>query len=258
MSFFENLLSAIRANFLWAIGVNVPIALVSYAAGIVRGSGLVAGLAYGLVIYLFGGYGAFVILLFFFLAGSIATKIGVAHRTATGAVKDTKGARRGAGSVVGKCTVGAVLAALIGASGGLDTASNGLPAILWLGYTGAFAAALADTLASELGPLFGKKALLLKSFRPVPHGMPGAVSISGTAFGLAGAMLVGALAAALGMMRGGEIAYIVISSLIAIMSESILRAFYPGQSLLQKQVPNGILTLIGALFAILLAAALGN
>ena len=40
---FENLLSAIRANFLWAIGVNAPIAVVSYAAGVVRGSGLIAG-----------------------------------------------------------------------------------------------------------------------------------------------------------------------------------------------------------------------
>ena len=253
---FENLLSAIRANFLWAIGLNVPVAVVSYAAGVVRGSGLVAGLVYGLVICFFGGYQAFLILLFFFLAGSIATKVGVARKTATGAAEESQEAR-GAGSVVGKCTVGAVLAVFIGASGGLNTAGNSLPAILHVGYAGAFAAALADTLASEFGPLFGRNAILLKSFRPVPHGAPGAVSIGGTAFGLVGALLVGALAMALGMIRGGEIAYLVIASLIAIMSESILRAFYPGQSLLQKQIPNGILTLIGGLCAILFAVAPG-
>jgi uncharacterized protein (TIGR00297 family) len=248
---FESLLGAVRANFLWAIGVNVPIAAISYAAGVVRGSGLVAGLAYGLVIFTFGGYRAFLILLLFFLAGSIASKVGVARKAAAGAAEESKGAR-GAGSVVGKCTVGAVIAVLIGASGGSSSADDVLPAVLGLAYLGAFAAALADTLASELGPLFGGKAFLLKSFRLVPHGIPGAVSIGGTACGLIGPLLVGLLAIALGMVPGELVVILMISSLIAIMFESFLRGFCSGQSMLQKQLPNALLTLIGAISAILI------
>jgi uncharacterized protein (TIGR00297 family) len=111
---------------------------------------------------------------------------------------------------------------------------------------------LADTLASELGPLFGGKAFLLKSLRLVPHALAGAVSIGGTACGLIGAALVGALATALGMVPGGAVVILMISSLIAIMLESLLRGFCSGQTMLQKQLPNALLTLIGALCAVLL------
>jgi uncharacterized protein (TIGR00297 family) len=251
---FENLMTAFRANFLWAVGVNVPIALASYVAGVVRGSGLIAGLACGLVIYLCGGYQAFLVLLFFFVAGSVASKVGLSRKAVAGTAEETEGAR-GAGSVIGKCSVGAILALLIGASGGLKPAGDGPSALLCLGYSGAFAAALADTLASELGPLFGQRALLPRSMRLVPHGVPGAVSVGGTASGLVGALVIGALAAAFGMIRVGEIAYVVVASLAAVLSESILRSYCSGQSLLQKQIPNSILTLIGALLTILLAVA---
>lgn len=250
---FENLLIAVRANLLWAICVNVPIAVISYAAGVVRGSGLVAGLAYGLVIYTFGGYQAFLILLFFFLAGSIASKVGTARKHGAGVAEERTGAR-GAGSVLGKCTVGAIIAVLIGASGRSSPAKDVLLGIWKLGYLGAFAAALADTLASELGPLFGEKAFLLKSFRFVPHGTPGAVSMGGTACGLIGAVLAGALATALGMFSIEVVVVLVISSLIAIMFESFLRGFCSGQSMLQKQLPNALLTLVGALSANVLFA----
>jgi len=254
---FENLITAIRANSLWAICVNVPIAAVSYAAGAVRGSGLIAGLMCGLVIYTFGGYRAFLILLFFFLAGSIASKIGADRKAGAGAAADDKGAR-GAGSVLGKCTVGAAIAVLIGASGTVDEANAPLSALLRIGYAGAFAAALADTLASEIGPLFGGGTYMLKSFRSVPHGTSGAVSLGGTVSGLVGALLVGALATAMGLIPGGAIFYLVISAFIAIMFESNLRSSYPGSDILHKQLPNGMLTLVGALLAILLALILGR
>ncbi len=59
--------------------------------------------------------------------------------------------------------------------------------------------ALADILASELGPLFGGRAVSLPFLRPVPHGTPGAVSGAGVLAGLAG----GALAAAPALAVGG-------------------------------------------------------
>lgn len=253
---FENLIDALRANFPWAVAVNVPIAIASYVAGAVRGSGLIAGLACGLVIYSFGGLGAFLILLLFFLAGSIASKIGPARESASGAAADDKAAR-GAGSVVGKCSVGAALGILMAAAGGRGQA-EGPAALLGLAYTGAFAAALADTLASELGPLHGGKAFSLKTLAPVPHGTPGAVSPGGAAFGLAGALLVGLVATFLGLIGAKAIIWLAISSLAAIMLESALRTWQPGTGLLKKQAPNFLLTLIGAAGAVALAVALGR
>ncbi len=257
----DNAIEALRANLLSALVVNLPIAAVSYAVGAVRGSGLVAGLVCGVIVFSLGGYRAFLILLFFFLAGSVVSRVGVARKKAVNAAEEKQGAR-GAGSVVGKCTVGALVALLMGMTGGSamhggEVAGEAPAALLALAYAGAFAAALADTFASELGPLYGETALLLTTLKPVPHGTPGGVSIAGTAFGVAGAMLVGLLGAIIGVLRMKAIVYFMVASLIAGVLESFLRARWPGQAPLAKQLPNFAVTLVGSIGSVLLALALG-
>jgi uncharacterized protein (TIGR00297 family) len=169
---------------------------------------------------------------------------------------------RGAGSVAGKCTVGVFLAVLISMSGGPVSQAgrheiDGMTLWLALAYAGAFAAALADTCASELGPLHGKKAILLWTVEPVPHGTPGAVSTTGTIFGVMGAIMVGLLAVMLGLVREKAIIYLMLSSFIASGMESFLRSRWPDENFLAKQSPNIVVTLTGALGAVVLALALG-
>jgi len=256
----DNAIEALRTNFLWALAVNIPIAAVSYGLKAVRGSGLVVGLVYGMVIYSFAGLPTFLILLSFFLAGSIASRVRSISGKGKGAGEDKEG--RGAGSVVGKCTLGAVLAVLIGASGGgvsggISREPGGVSLWLALGYVGAFAAALADTFASELGPLHAGKAIVLTTAKAVPHGTPGAVSHGGTFFGVVGALLMALLAVMLGVVRDKAIMFIIISSLAAIIMESYLRARWPGGRFFTKQAPNFFVTLMGAVGSVLLALAFG-
>jgi uncharacterized protein (TIGR00297 family) len=52
------------------------------------------------------------------------------------------------------------------------------------------ATAAADTVASEIGQLFGKRAFLPTTFKRVPVGTEGAISVEGTLAGAAAALVV--------------------------------------------------------------------
>ncbi len=258
-----NALEVFRANIGWALAVNLPIAIAAYALGAVRGSGLVAGILFGVIIYSFGGYPAFLVLLSFFLLGSAVSKIGRARKQVVGAAEGNEDAR-GAGSVIAKCSLGVLLAILIAMCGSVVNLEREqriirilLELAFKLAYAGAFAAALADTFASELGPLFGKNAIVLTTMKPVPHGTPGGVSIPGILFGILGALLVGLLAFALGLVYWKGIPFVVAASLGASILESYFRASWPGETTLAKQIPNFFVTLTGAGGSILMAAVFG-
>lgn len=65
-------------------------------------------------------------------------------------------------------------------------------------FAGAFAAANADTWATEIGTRFGGVPRSILSGRTVPRGLSGGITAAGTLAQAAGALLVGAVAAATG------------------------------------------------------------
>ncbi|HEY7575871.1 MAG TPA: DUF92 domain-containing protein [Thermoanaerobaculia bacterium] len=161
--------------------INAILALAGGFLRVVTPSGAVAGFLLGTWILTFGGREPYIILWAFFLLGTVATKWGYAAKAARGVAQE-KGGRRGAAHVIANCGVPAAIL------------------IFWpipVLYVSAFAAALADTLGTEFGTLLGKRPFSPLSLRPLPAGTPGAVSWAGTAAGLAGATLIGILAAAI-------------------------------------------------------------
>src|SRR4029079_8262216 len=63
------------SNLPWAIGVNLLLAGGAYAARSVGISGVVAGTALGAVLFAFGGWRAFLMLVVFFVLGTATTKM---------------------------------------------------------------------------------------------------------------------------------------------------------------------------------------
>jgi uncharacterized membrane protein len=62
---------------------------------------------------------------------------------------------------------------------------------IWLAFSAAFAAANADTWATEIGALARKHPRLITTLQPVEPGTSGAISWLGTVAAFAGALLVG-------------------------------------------------------------------
>lgn len=166
--------------------VNTVLALIGFALKSVNVSGMVAGWILGCVVVIGGGPPMYVALLAFFILGTLATKLGYARKARAGLAQEG-GGRRGAAHAFANVGVAAICAIACGRGLGLVPLFMGIAAL---------ATAAADTTASEIGQLFGKRAFLPLTLRRVEPGTEGAISLEGTLAGLIAASIVAVAATA--------------------------------------------------------------
>jgi uncharacterized protein (TIGR00297 family) len=113
----------------------------------------------------------------------------------------------------------------------------------------ALATATADTTASEIGQLLGRRTFLPLTFRPVPVGTEGAISLEGTFAGIVAAAIVAVIAvrARVGLFDLNWIVILILAAFLGSYIESIAGSWNRKQ---EKPIPNGVLnfinTMIGA------------
>src|SRR5207237_5757499 len=130
----------------------------------------------GTIIILFGGWQLYVVLLAFFVIGTATTKLGYRRKAGLGLAQEKDG-RRGFSHAFSNVGMAAMLAIVASMS------SDGVR--FWLAAAAALATATADTTASEIGQLIGRRTFLPLTLKRVPVGTEGAISIEGTLAGLA-------------------------------------------------------------------------
>jgi uncharacterized protein (TIGR00297 family) len=172
-----------------AIGVVLAtvVALVAYRARALSRSGAIAALVVGTVIFGASGWPGAAVLLAFFIPSSLLSRIGKSRKRAIG--EGIEPAPRNGWQVLANGGVAAVCA-LIAPHGSFRFAAA---------FAGAFAAASADTWGTEVGILSPRAPVSLLTFRPVPPGRSGGVTLLGLAASIAGALLVAGVAALLGL-----------------------------------------------------------
>jgi uncharacterized protein (TIGR00297 family) len=176
--------------------------------------------------------------------GSMVTKLGFRSKQALG-LAEGRGGRRGPENVWGSAATGAVLA----------LASQLLPPqatpVLLVGFSASFAAKLADTFGSEIGKRWGRHTRLITTFRAVPPGTEGAISLEGTAASLVGSAVMASLMVLLGLLPTA-MSWIVVTlvGLVATLLESVIGATCQSRfSWLTNELVNGLQTVIAALIA---------
>ena len=222
-----------------ALAVNVAVAVLMGALHIVSRSGAIAGGAIGFLILAAGGWNAYALLWAFFLIGTLATRLGYRRKLAAGVAQSNAG-RRGAANVLANCAVPAALLLLR------------LPAFA---FVAAFAAALADTLGTEVGTLSRGRAFSPLTLRPLPAGTPGAISWPGTAACLAGAMLIAVAGWRLHLVPGSLLWVVAVAGFLGAMAESVLNSLGPRLGFrLDHEFANALNTFLGAVVALRIAA----
>jgi uncharacterized protein (TIGR00297 family) len=125
--------------------------------------------------------------------------------------------------------------------------------LLTLAYVASMATKLSDTCASEVGKAYGKTTYLITTFRSVPKGTEGAVSLEGTIAGVVGSLLLAAIGYGLGLISLGGLGICVLAALVATTIESLIGATVQEQfDWLTNELVNVINTLVGAVCALLL------
>ena len=161
--------------------------------GVLTISGALAGGVFAWMLIALGGSAWAVPALAFFVVSSVLSRVERQRREGAEALAE-KGSRRDAGQVLANSGVGAALLALVAVAPA--DVSGRWTALAYVGFVGAFAAAAADTWATEIGTLVAGTTRTLGLGRRVPPGTSGGVSLGGTLGAVAGAASV-ALAAAL-------------------------------------------------------------
>ena len=222
--------------------------LLSWRAGKLTAGAVWVGGALGLLIYLGSGFGGLALLALFFGLGTAASGWRVADKRRLGLAEENRG-RRTAGQVVANAGVAGLLGLL---------AWQWPPAapLARLMLAGSFAAATADTLASELGNVYGRRYYNILTLKPDTRGLNGVISLEGTALGLAGTAVLAA-AYCLSAGWGMAFAYLLVAGTAGNLADSVLGATLERRGTLGNNAVNFLNTLTGALVAGGLAHWLG-
>ena len=231
----------LTSRLLIGVIVNVGVAWAGRATHAVSTSGAATGAIIGIVIFAALGWAGWGLLLVTFLAAAITSKLGLKRKTLLGIAED-RGGRRGPGNAIANTGVAAIAAALV--------VSTVYPERAAWAFAAALAAGGSDTIASEIGKAWGRTTWLLTSFKRVPPGTSGAMSMEGTAAGIVGALALGAVAMAFGIVPYAALAPIVIAATVGALVESALGATLEAPGILNNDMLNFINTTVAALLAV--------
>lgn len=214
------------------IVILVLFSVFSFLKKSIANSGIVFGNIVGTLVFLLGGLTGFLVLAVFFLTAEFSTiysrkKIGKKHE------------QRNTSNIVGNSGA-AILALVFGQS---------------IGFFGAIAAALSDTVSSELGMLSKKKPKLITSFEEVPMGTDGGITPTGLLMGVFGSALIAGIYFFINH-SAALFAVILVSGFAGSLADSFLGAVFERKGRLNNTQVNFLASLFGAATAIFLSAML--
>ena len=232
-----------------ALGVTAVLGYVAFRLGTASVPGALTGVLLVFLTTVLGGYGWVAMLVVFFAIGGLSTKLGYERKVERGVEQENDGARD-TGNVLANSLVAlvAVLAVPVGSELGVPEA------VFLYAFAGAVAAALADTLSSEIGVLYDDPRLVT-TLEPVAPGTDGAVTWQGTVAGVVGAAVVAAVGLTAGIGLGGVL-LVVVAGTVGTLVDSLLGVALEGE-VLGNQGVNFLATLVAAAVAVLITVSTG-
>ncbi len=195
-----------------------------------------------LLVILFGGLAWFLLLLAFYLLGGGFTRYGYDHKRKLG-IAQSRGGVRGYKNVYSNSLVPLAMAICYGVYGN---------DIFIYAFVGSVATANGDTLASEIGETSRSQPRMITTLKKIEPGVDGGVTILGEAASLAGALIIGLLAAGMGMVGIFGIVVGTIGGFLGTNFDSLLGATLQRKGMLSNNGVNLVATAFGALIGIAL------
>ncbi len=229
------------------LAVTVAFALLARGLRAVTASGSAAGGLICFALFWSLGAGGFLALVTVFLLTWVATRFGYRRKERLGTAERAGG--RTASQVLANLGV-AVASALIFRAVPEQT--------FWLvAAAAALAEAAADTVSSEFGQSFADSARLITSWKRVPAGTDGGVTVSGTVAGMASAVLVAAVAWCSGLLSPWGVGAAAGGGVIGMVADSFLGATFERKGKLSNDWVN-LLSTLGAAGTAILVTVFGH
>ncbi len=218
------------------------LSMAAMKSGIADESGLMSATLVGTLVIVFTGIEFFLLLVTFYLVGSVSTKYKYDQKMEQG-VAEPAGGARGYANVFGNSLAPLFFAMTYGVYG---------HEVFLLGFVASVAAALGDTMASEIGKA-SEKVYLITNFNRVRSGISGGISTVGEFAALLGAAIIVIVSYLLNILVNWQ--YILVALLagfIAIHVDSFLGATVEEKGYLTNSGVNFVSTLSSGLFCYIL------
>lgn len=213
----------------WGALVAAAVVIVAERVRLLTRSGAIAAWVVGAIVFGCGGWPYAAPLLAFFVTSSLWTRANLRTRYGSGS-RLARGGPRDAWQVLanGGVPVAILLAAVLLPPGARPSSRD-----WYLLYLCAIAAVTADTWSTEVGGLFGRAPRLITTWKAVPPGTSGGVTIAGTLAALVGAAVIVAVGRAvwpsgsqyyLWPADAAEMLAIAWSGFLAALADSVLGA----------------------------------
>ena len=201
-------------------------------------SGLFSAALVGIILLVFANPGWFMIMLAFFILGSVATKYKFDYKKRIGVEQGQSGAR-GYRNVFANGIIAAAAAVLFGVF------QQPIFAVM---YVGCVATAAADTLASEIG-VTGGIPYMITTLKKVPIGTNGGVTVVGESVALGGGLVIAIVAFLLGIISLPVVAVCAFAGFVGTNIDSVAGAVFENRGIWGNAGTNLIATIGGGLVA---------
>jgi uncharacterized protein (TIGR00297 family) len=208
-------------RFLTALAITAGFAVLAWFAGGVNFSGALAGSTVAFILAV-RDLRMFLALLIVFAVTLAATRVGYARK------QQLRTAQAG-GRTAAQAMANLGIAALV-----VAVAPAGWPVLA----LAALAEAAADTSSSEIGMAFPGKTFLITTFKTVPAGIDGGISLLGTIAALAGAAAVAAAAVLSEIVPAGAAVVIIGAGFFGTVVDSLLGAVFERRGWLDNDLVN--------------------
>lgn len=202
-------------------------------------AGAFAGGLASFILYVAAGPGAFATLLAVFVLTWTATRIGSARKRRLGTAEAHQG--RDASQVLANIGIAAGCAAWSGVSGSK---------VFLISCAAALAEAAADTVSSEGGQVFADSARLITTWKSVPPGTDGGVTVTGTLSGILAATAVALTATSTHLVPWKSTWVVTAAGSLGMLADSVLGATLERRKLLSNNLVNLLGTMIAAALAL--------
>jgi uncharacterized protein (TIGR00297 family) len=202
------------------------------------------GGALGLFIYAGAGFTGVALVAVFFLFGTLATGWRRGLKEDAG-LSEKNSSRRNAGQVIANAGVAAIC-------GLLGYLFQPYVFVFRLMMAASLSSAMADTLSSELGNVYGKRFYNILTLQKDTRGLNGVVSLEGTGIGIIGSTVIALVYAAGIGFTWNTFLIIIIAGTIGNLSDSVLGASLERKRYLNNDAVNFLNTAIAAIVALCL------
>jgi len=222
-----------------ALAITGAAALIARSFNWLSWRGVAAAAVFGLIVYRSMGIPGFAVMSTFLILASLATKAGYARKRKLSIAQGRAGER----GVINVLANGLVPLTIAGFYPWLPSP------ILRTAFTAAVATAAFDTVSTEIGQWLGRHPFDPVTFRRVPVGAKGAVSVEGTLAGILGASCVAFLAAALGWISVLAATLVLLGAFLGAMTESLMGSRFRFDFRYSDEALNLYSTFLGACLA---------